>query len=175
MTALALILVAVAAFARAEPAIGPQRPPRPPRPPRGHPHVADPVLLLELVAAALRAGVAIPRALEAAGTAWESPALARAGRLLLLGATWEEAWEGVPHRVLARALEPAWRDGASPLPLLERAVAVAIARRDRSARVSAGRLGVRLVLPLGLCHLPAFIAIGVVPVLLSTGVELLGG
>ena len=40
---------------------------------------------------------------------------------------------------------------------------------------AAGRLGVRLVLPLGLCHLPAFILIGVVPVLLSTGVALLGG
>lgn len=135
----------------------------------------DPVLLLELVAAALRSGVAIPRALETVGLVWESAGLERVGRMLLLGATWDEAWEGVPAGSLARALEPAWHDGANPLPLLDRAVAAALARRDRRAREAAGRLGVRLVLPLGLCHLPAFIAIGVVPVLLSTGVGLLGG
>jgi len=136
--------------------------------------VTDPVLLLELVAAALRTGASIPRALIAVGEVGDAPSALRAGRLLLLGAGWDEAWEGSPDAVLVRALEPAWCDGANPLPLLERAAASIHARRDRRAREAAGRLGVRLVLPLGLCYLPAFIAIGVVPVLLSTGIALLG-
>jgi len=43
-----------------------------------------------------------------------------------------------------------------------------------AAREAAGRLGVRLVLPLGLCFLPAFILIGLVPVILSLAAGLLG-
>lgn len=144
----------------------------------------DDVLVIDLVAAALRTGAPIPRALQAVGAVCGSERLQRTGALLLLGAAWEEAWgdpaewrEGppLPHAVLGRTLEPAWRDGANPVPLLQRAAATLQARRDRAAREAAGRLGVRLVLPLGLCHLPAFIAIGVVPVLLSTGAALLGG
>lgn len=154
---------------------GSARPSRPPAP-------MDGVLVLDLVAAALRTGVAIPRALDGVGAVCDSARLRRAGALLLLGAPWAEAWgedaewrtDPIPHVVLARALEPAWCDGADPLPLLERSAIALHARRDRDAREAAGRLGVRLVLPLGLCHLPAFVTIGVVPVLLSTGVGLLG-
>lgn len=151
---------------------------------RTGPSAVDDVLLLDLVAAALRTGVSIPRALTAVGAVCGSARLERTGRLLLLGADWEEAWGAdrewdagsvVPRAALARALQPAWCDGADPVPLLGRAAAGLQARRDRAAREAAGRLGVRLVLPLGLCHLPAFILIGVVPVLLSTGVALLGG
>jgi len=40
-------------------------------------------------------------------------------------------------------------------------------REDQSHAQAAGRLGVRLVLPLGLCHLPAFVLVGLVPVLVS--------
>ncbi len=175
MSVLFLVLGLLAAVAHLGPAADGDTPStRRPRPRRTR-HDPDPVLLLDLVAAALGTGVAIPRAVESVGRVWGSPELARVGRLLLLGAAWEEAWEGVPRSAIARVLEPAWRDGANPLPLLERARAAALATRDRRAREAAGRLGVRLVLPLGLCHLPAFIAIGVVPVLLSTGVELLGG
>lgn len=144
----------------------------------------DEVLVVDLVVAALRTGAPIPRALQAVGAVCGSERLQHTGALLLLGATWEEAWgppedwrDGppLPHDTLDRVLEPAWRDGANPVPLLERAAAGLQARRDRAAREAAGRLGVRLVLPLGLCHLPAFIAIGVVPVLLSTGAALLAG
>lgn len=144
----------------------------------------DGPLVLDLVAAALHTGVSIPRALAAVGVVCGAPRLERTGALLLLGADWEEVWgedrewhdgSPVPHAALAQALEPAWCDGANPVPLLARATATLQARRDRAAREAAGRLGVRLVLPLGLCHLPAFVLIGVVPVLLSTGVALLGG
>lgn len=151
---------------------------------RGPDAALDAPLVLDLVAAALRTGVSIPRALAAVGRVCGSARLERTGALLLLGADWEEAWgeepawrdgPGVPHEALAQALQPAWCDGADPVPLLARAAATLQARRDRAAREAAGRLGVRLVLPLGLCHLPAFILVGVVPVLLSTGVALLGG
>ncbi|SNU02595.1 tight adherence protein B [Ruaniaceae bacterium KH17] len=74
--------------------------------------------------------------------------------------------------LVERVLEPAWTDGANPVPLLVGAAASVLARSDRAAREAAERLAVRLVLPLGLCFLPAFILIGVVPIVISLGIGL---
>ena len=46
------------------------------------------------------------------------------------------------------------------------------AARDQEA---AERLAVRLVVPLGACHLPAFVILGIVPVVASVGLDLLRG
>jgi hypothetical protein len=104
-------------------------------------------------------------------------ALLRAGRALLLGAAWPEAWDGAPGTLvpLADALEPAWVDGAAPGPLLRQAAASVRSTRHREAQEAAARLGVRLVLPLGLCFLPAFVLLGLVPVVLAAGGAVLGG
>jgi hypothetical protein len=104
-------------------------------------------------------------------------AMRRAGGALLLGATWTEAWADAPDALapLADALEPAWVDGAAPGPLLRRAAASVRSTRHREAQEAAARLGVRLVLPLGLCFLPAFVLLGLVPVVLAAGGAVLGG
>ncbi|MFH5824961.1 type II secretion system F family protein [Georgenia sp. AZ-5] len=117
-----------------------------------------------------------PRRRHGASADGAGPALRQAGAALLLGASWSEAWEGAPPGLgpLAQALEPAWVDGAAPGPLLRRAAAAVRADRHRQAQEAAARLGVRLVLPLGLCFLPAFILLGVVPVVLAAGGGLLG-
>ena len=44
--------------------------------------------------------------------------------------------------------------------------------RDEEA---AERLAVRLVLPLGACHLPAFVILGIAPVVASVGMSMLSG
>lgn len=139
----------------------------------------DAAVLLDLGEAALGAGVSVPTALRALGAAvggGAGVALERAGVLLLLGAEWPEAWFGAPAvvRPLAEALEPAWQDGVDPTALLAGAARSLRANRDREAREAAARLGARLVLPLGLCFLPAFVLLGLAPVLLSTGLDLLG-
>jgi pilus assembly protein TadC len=41
-------------------------------------------------------------------------------------------------------------------------------------RTAAGALGVQLVLPLGLCFLPAFVLLGLVPMILSLAGNLMG-
>ena len=40
---------------------------------------------------------------------------------------------------------------------------------------AAERLAVRLVLPLGACHLPAFVILGIAPVVASVGMSMLSG
>lgn len=152
------------------------------------PETAGPVdaaVLLDLAEAALAAGASVPGALRALGRANPravgdrssvAEALDRAGSALLLGADWEEAFAGAPAPVLplAEALQPAWLDGAAPGPLLRRAAAALRAGRHQQAQEAAARLGVRLVLPLGLCFLPAFVLLGVLPVVLAAGGQLLG-
>src|SRR5659263_742093 len=70
-------------------------------------------------------------------------------------------------RPIAECLEAAWVQGAAPGPALRARAGVIRRDRRRSAREAAGRLGVHLVLPLGLCLLPAFVLLGLVPVLVS--------
>lgn len=138
----------------------------------------DAAVVVDLAAAALASGASVPAALVALGEALgvEGRVLRRVGAVLLLGGTWAEAWAGAPDRlrVLDHALEPAWVDGVPAGPLLTRAADQLRAGQARAAEEAAGRLGVRLVLPLGLCFLPAFVLLGLVPVLVSTGVGLAG-
>lgn len=134
------------------------------------------VVVLALLESATRAGAALPRALQVVGRATRDPTLERVGSALTLGADWDTAWEDVPvaSRIVADALRDAWSSGAAPSGAL--ASAASRLRRGSAARakVAAQRLGVQLVLPLGLCLLPAFVLVGLVPVLLSLGVGLLG-
>nr|WP_275587042.1 type II secretion system F family protein [Arcanobacterium pluranimalium] len=86
---------------------------------------------------------------------------------LLMGADWAESWQDTDprFRLLAEAMEPAWSDGAAPVPLLERSALTLRLTRQRQAKEAAARLGSRLVVPLALCFLPAFMLIGVFPII----------
>jgi hypothetical protein len=138
----------------------------------------DEAVVLDLAAAALDAGASVPRALEALGEAVggsEGLGLRAVAAALLRGEPWDAAWSGAPSSSSLRAaLEPAWVDGVAPEAGLRGSAArVRGARADR-AREAAARLGVRLVLPLGLCFLPAFVLLGLVPVVLGSGLGLVG-
>lgn len=140
--------------------------------------VADPVTVVELLAVAVESGASVPGAIEAVGQVLGGSTgaqLRRAGAALLLGASWTAAWlHAADLGAELDGLAAAWRTGAAPGPALRTTAAELRRRRDRGAREAAGRLGVRLVLPLGLCFLPAFVLIGLVPVLVSLGRSLLG-
>ncbi|MCH9276763.1 hypothetical protein JS533_010845, partial [Bifidobacterium amazonense] len=69
--------------------------------------------------------------------------------------------------VLEDALEPAWRRGASPVMRLEAAIDQLDSDERSRIEESAGRLSVRLLLPTGLCFLPSFIIVGVIPAIAS--------
>ncbi len=134
-------------------------------------------VLLALLDSAVGSGAGVPRALAAVGRAVGGPdgvALERASAALVLGAGWTTAWTGAPARMrlVADCLAPTWTTGAAPGPALRAAATGLLRERRTVAREAAGRLGVALVLPLGLCFLPAFVLIGLVPVLVSVGTQL---
>ncbi|WP_027928374.1 type II secretion system F family protein [Amycolatopsis benzoatilytica] len=130
--------------------------------------------VLDLLAACLRAGMPIPIALEtvSAGAPPETGnALCATANLLALGAEPAPAWAPVRAQPgfaeLAVAATRTVRSGAALA-----STADDLARRLRDglgveAEERAERAGVALALPVGLCFLPAFFALGVLPVVLG--------
>jgi pilus assembly protein TadC len=132
---------------------------------------ADCAAALDLLAACLVAGATPQRAVETVGGVFDGDVgevLRTTGRLLDLGAPVETAWARSAQtpgwEPVARAAIRAHHSGSSLADAFERLAQ----ERRREARVQAAtasaRAGVRIVLPLGGCFLPAFVLIGVVPV-----------
>lgn len=129
---------------------------------------------VDLVAACLASGAPPDRALEVAARAVGSPTsdvLLPAVASLRLGADPAEVWRGVAQvdglAALARAFARSHRSGAALADLLPRVAdevrSAARARAEARIRTAA----VRLTAPLGAALLPAFVLLGVVPVVAS--------
>ena len=139
--------------------------------------------MLDLAAAMLTAGRPLNTVLQVLSDAAEPPlnsVLRRAVTELELGASWEQAWDlagkqgtpsarsaAAPAAVLRDALAFAASSGAPSAQVLHAQAAQLRRRRAREAERRAAALGIHLVLPLGLCALPAFLCFTVVPLLLA--------
>lgn len=136
---------------------------------------ADLPFALDVFAACLHSGAPLDRALSTCAEA-VNPALAnrfrRAARSLTLGATLPEALTEFDSladghslvQTLARSADTGARL-ADSLHLLAKELRF---DREQSALSNAHRAGVWMVLPLCLCFLPAFIAAGLLPVVISS-------
>ncbi len=130
--------------------------------------------LVQLLAAALETGCGVAEALRLVCAACPGPAsdeLAAVPPRLELGLPPELAWQPVlDDRELAplgRALVRASRSGAS---VSQEAVRLAdeLAHRSRATVEERARgVGVKAAVPLGLCLLPSFVLLGVVPLVVS--------
>ncbi|MFT3660346.1 MAG: type II secretion system F family protein [Gordonia sp. (in: high G+C Gram-positive bacteria)] len=138
----------------------------------------------DLFAVCLRAG--LPVATSAAVAAEHAPGvlaegLRRAAELLALGAVPEKAWaldSAMPQddrfAELATLARRASRAGSS---LADGVAALAEATREQAqteALARAERAGVTISGPLGLCFLPAFVCLGIVPVVVGLSGGMLG-
>ncbi|MFJ5954363.1 type II secretion system F family protein [Paenarthrobacter sp. NPDC092416] len=135
----------------------------------------DTAMMLELLASMLDAGAGIGRALELIATC-ASPSISVSLRpvvaALSIGADWETAWRSSANQVsevarLKEALAFAALTGAPSASILYAQAARERREQFRAAEKRAAALGVKLVVPLGICSLPAFICLGIVPVLIA--------
>lgn len=135
--------------------------------------VADLPWVLELLAAAARAGTPTTEALAVVGRAVGGELGHRLDLVhghLVVGVPPDEAWAGASRHggealgPVGEAFVAATVDGSRLAARLEDQARDARAAAAASALAAAQRAGVRAVLPLGLCFLPAFVAVGVVPV-----------
>lgn len=136
-------------------------------------HSNDVALAMVLVSAALRSGVSIPDVLLALGRAFDNEALSEVSTKLLDGEEWWSAWGSVSHDFLplARVLEEPWAGGALAVDSLLSAARSLRAVWKHEAAQESVRLGVRLLIPLGLLLLPAFIVLGIIPILVQLAVS----
>lgn len=92
------------------------------------------------------------------------------------GVPWGQAWAlaGAEWRRVGTAFALADQIGVAPTGPLARASADLRTAARHEGGLAAARLGVRLVLPLGLAFLPAFVLLTVVPLVGSLAEQLLG-
>lgn len=136
---------------------------------------------LELLAACTRAGLPLRRAAEVVAAAVAGPVgeqLDRVVAAVRVGADEADAWRALAdHPVLghvARDLARATGSGTAVAASLDRHTLDA--RRERQAAVleRARAVGVSSVVPLMVCFLPAFLLVGVVPIVAGVLLRFLG-
>lgn len=144
--------------------------------------------VFDLLAACLRSG--LPMASAARAVAPGAPpvlesALATAADLLALGADPADAWEraaavtppgpgAADVEALARMARRSARSGASLATAVSELAAQHRATAEDAAATRAERAGVLIGGPLGLCFLPAFVCLGIVPVVIGLAGNVLG-
>lgn len=136
-------------------------------------------VLLDLTAALLAAGVGVEASLRRlASTVPGAEPLEGVHRSLVAGASWEKAAELVAEDAAlheyCHQLSFAYSTGVPSARMLQAAAVRARAERRHAAEAAAEKLGVTMLFPLGACFLPAFVLLGVVPVLVSMLPEALG-
>ncbi|MBT2442991.1 type II secretion system F family protein [Streptomyces sp. ISL-36] len=137
-------------------------------------------LAADLLAACATAGAGPGEAVEAVGRSLGGPVgerLARTAAELRLGGEPADVWRrfgAIPGAEgLARCLERAGSSGAPAAEAVSRHAADLRADRARKAAARAQRAQVLITAPVGLCFLPAFLAVGVAPVVIGLATGLL--
>ena len=174
------LLAAALAVATAAPAgrvgVGGTRTPRP-KTPRDGPDYGplDAASDLELFAACLEAGLSPRMAVVAVAEA--SPTWSEAAALIGVGVPMSNAWQAlVAHKHLEELVRLAKLSGDSGTAMASgchRLVAQLRADAAAQATAQAERAGVFIAAPLAVCFLPAFLVLGLVPVIISLGQQLL--
>jgi pilus assembly protein TadC len=133
----------------------------------------------DLLGVCLAAGVPVPAALAAVGAAVPAPLgpyLTGVAAVSRLGAEPRQAWADVPAELaaLGRVLVRAGESGATAAPALQALAADNRATARAAAEVAVRRAGVWVLAPLGACFLPAFVCLGVVPMVLGIAGDVFG-
>lgn len=144
-------------------------------------HLAEAAALADLLAACLAAGCGPVDAVEISVQARPGPVAQRLGEAaarIRSGADAATVWRELGDRPelagLGRALARTAESGTAVVLAVQ-----AEAQRHRLARrlaaeAALARLGVLAAMPLGLCFLPAFVCLGVIPMVLDLGSGVLG-
>ncbi len=138
-------------------------------------------LALDLLAACLSGGAPLATSVRAVAEAMPGPCGRRFGRVaagLAVGSPPAEAWAALSvddpvGASAARALARAGEGGAPVAAAVSRIASDARLQAAGRATEAARRAGVLAVGPLGLCFLPAFVLLGVVPAVVGLATPLL--
>ncbi|GAC62717.1 type II secretion system F family protein [Gordonia sp. PS3] len=149
----------------------------------GSPDPFDIAAGYDTLAVCLRSG--LPLATAAAVAARTSPpvlgrSLTRAAELLALGSDPDQAWaaaesDSPEFAELAALIRRASRAGSAVADVVSGFADGTRRRAENAALEAAERAGVKISGPLGLCFLPAFVCLGIAPVVIGLASGLLAG
>ena len=133
----------------------------------------------DLLGVCLSAGLPVEGALEAVGAALGGPLggqLRSVAALSRLGADPRRAWSEVPAELagLGRVLVRAGESGATVAGSLRSLAAESRASARAATQAAVQRAGVWVLAPLGACFLPAFVCLGVAPLVLGIADDVFG-
>jgi pilus assembly protein TadC len=138
-------------------------------------------IALDLLAVCLRAGSPLVVALDVVSGALAGPLatdLATVAGLQRLGASVGAAWSRYEDDLVlgpvVRSVYRSARSGSALASAFERLAAERRAAAAAAGEVRARRAGVLATAPLGLCFLPAFMCLGIVPLVLSIADSVFG-
>ncbi len=135
-------------------------------------------LILEMLEVTLQQGASLPRALWMVGQVLgdaHGAILMDIGTRLMFGQDWDKVWKahlavhprlpvlGIIHKIL----EPSYKRGVSPQLRIEHAIEQLKDEQNQALLRASHELSIKILLPLGLCFLPGFIILTVVPLLSS--------
>jgi pilus assembly protein TadC len=146
---------------------------------RGAAFVRELPAACDLLGVCLSAGVPVAGALAAVGEAMPAPLgpeLRGIAALYRMGADPRRAWADVPAELggLGRVLVRAGESGSTVAPALRALAADGRAAARAATEAEVRRAGVWILAPLGLCFLPAFVCLGVVPLILGIAGDVFG-
>jgi pilus assembly protein TadC len=133
----------------------------------------------DLLAVCLAAGLPLAGALAAVAATLPAPlgpALREVAALHRLGASPRRAWADVPGELaaLGRVLVRAGESGSAVVPALQTLAGDTLAEARSRADAAVRRAGVWVLAPLGACFLPAFVCLGVAPLVLGIAADVFG-
>jgi Flp pilus assembly protein TadB len=133
----------------------------------------------DLLAVVLGAGTPIGAAVAAVAATVPGAlgkALGEVAALYQLGAAPRQAWAGAPPgaQALGRVLVRGGETGSAIVPALHRLAADVRNAQRSDVEGAVRRAGVWVLAPLGLCFLPAFLCLGVVPLVLGIAADVFG-
>lgn len=137
-----------------------------------HDSSTDPALVLDVLGQLFAAGSSLAAGLLAVGKHLPGcQPLQQVAHLLVLGMDWDIAWKHTDDDVnltqLAHELRFVHASAVPSAHMLTTAATALRANRKRLAEQLAQELAIRLVLPTGICMLPSFILLGIIPMVLA--------
>lgn len=132
----------------------------------------DPALILDIMSQLFATGSSLPNGLSAIGTFFPGcQPLTTVATQLTVGIDWETAWQHTqksPHlKELSENLRFVYASAVPSAHMLTVAATALRTNRKRTAEQLAQVLAIRLVLPIGICLLPSFILLGIIPMVFA--------
>jgi hypothetical protein len=120
----------------------------------------------------LQAGFSVIRSLTAIGACLHCPegeALLSVASALKRGVDWREAWGNQSANLapLADILEPSYRHGRALGNQIDAFIHRYCSEAESEITQKGEKLAVKTLIPLGLCYLPSFIILGLIPLMIA--------